>query len=66
MSITSTRATALDVCYSVYGENPVSGDAADDYYETNARECHNKPQSCQAYLQLRFSVRYLLFGGRVV
>ncbi|KDR84101.1 hypothetical protein GALMADRAFT_205854 [Galerina marginata CBS 339.88] len=36
MSITSTRATALDVCYSVYGECPVSSDVVDNYYETNA------------------------------
>ncbi|KAF8961099.1 hypothetical protein BDZ97DRAFT_1905640 [Flammula alnicola] len=36
LSVMSTRATALDVCYSVYGECPLSLDAVDDFYETNA------------------------------
>ncbi|PPQ67571.1 hypothetical protein CVT25_012065 [Psilocybe cyanescens] len=40
MSTMSTRATALDVCYSVYGESPVSADAVDNFYETNARDIH--------------------------
>jgi len=38
ISILSTRATALDVCYSVYGEGPMSTDAVDKYYETSACE----------------------------
>ncbi|KAF8914318.1 hypothetical protein CPB84DRAFT_1669087 [Gymnopilus junonius] len=47
----STRDTALDVCYSVYGENPVSGDVVDDYYETNARAYYDDLYSCQANLK---------------
>lgn len=35
----STRATALDVCYSVYGETGMSADAVDRFYEANASEC---------------------------
>jgi len=34
----TTRATALDVCYSVYGESLVSVDTIDNYYEANASE----------------------------
>ena len=34
----STRATALDVCYSVYGETGMSADAVDRFYEANASE----------------------------
>lgn len=36
MSMVSTRATALDVCYSVYGETGMSADAVDRFYEANA------------------------------
>lgn len=32
----SMRATALEVCYSVYGENATSLDAVDRFYESNA------------------------------
>ncbi|KAF8638540.1 hypothetical protein AX17_002083 [Amanita inopinata Kibby_2008] len=32
----SMRATALEVCYSVYGENATSLDAVDRFYEANA------------------------------
>ena len=38
MSMVSTRATALDVCYSVYGETGMSTDAVDRFYEANASE----------------------------
>ena len=38
LSVMTTRATALDVCYSVYGESHVSVDSIDNYYETNASE----------------------------
>lgn len=32
----TTRATVLDVCYSVYGESAVSTDAVNNFYETSA------------------------------
>jgi len=35
-SMVSTRTTALDVCFSVYGESSVSSEALDHYYEPNA------------------------------
>ena len=36
LSVVTTRATVLDVCYSVYGESTLSTDAVDSFYETNA------------------------------
>lgn len=36
LSMVATRATVLDVCYSVYGESTVSTDAVDNFYETSA------------------------------
>ncbi|KAF4619385.1 hypothetical protein D9613_004928 [Agrocybe pediades] len=39
-STLSARATALDVCYSVYGEGPMSAEAVDHYYEANACDIH--------------------------
>jgi hypothetical protein len=36
LSVITTRATVLDVCYSVYGESTLSTDAVDSFYETNA------------------------------
>ena len=38
LPVMTTRTTALDVCYSVYGESLVSVDTIDNYYETNASE----------------------------
>ncbi|KAF9006736.1 hypothetical protein BDQ17DRAFT_1239048 [Cyathus striatus] len=35
-SIPPSRATALDVCYSVYGETPSTEDVVDQFYEANA------------------------------
>ncbi|KAF9057824.1 hypothetical protein BJ165DRAFT_1327683, partial [Panaeolus papilionaceus] len=34
--VMSNRSTALDVCYSVYGENSVAGEFIDSYYDANA------------------------------
>ncbi|TFK43881.1 hypothetical protein BDQ12DRAFT_596847 [Crucibulum laeve] len=39
VSLMSTRATALDVCHSVYGEDATSADALDRFYEANASTC---------------------------
>lgn len=36
LPVISMRATALEVCYSVYGENATSIDAVDRFYESNA------------------------------
>ena len=36
LSMVTTRATVLDVCYSVYGESTLSTDDVDNFYETNA------------------------------
>jgi hypothetical protein len=37
LSVTSTnRATALDVCYTVYGDSTPSTSSLDDLYEDNA------------------------------
>jgi hypothetical protein len=36
LSMVTTRATVLDVCYSVYGESTLSTDAVDNFYETSA------------------------------
>ncbi|KAF8165704.1 hypothetical protein B0H34DRAFT_690171 [Crassisporium funariophilum] len=41
LSMVSTRATALDVCYSVYGDSPLSPDTVDKFYETNASDYEN-------------------------
>lgn len=38
MSMLSLRATALDVCHSVYGDNGASPDAVDRFYEASASE----------------------------
>lgn len=42
LSIISIRATALDVCYSVYGETPMSMDAIDRFYETSASKLYKQ------------------------
>ena len=36
LSVVTTRATVLDVCYSVYGESTLSTDTLDSFYEANA------------------------------
>ncbi|KAF8897898.1 hypothetical protein BD779DRAFT_1432771 [Infundibulicybe gibba] len=36
LSVVSCRATALEVCYAVYGESSASIDAVDRFYEANA------------------------------
>jgi len=36
VSAATTRSTALDVCYSVYGETAIQADAVEKFYEANA------------------------------
>jgi hypothetical protein len=36
LSMVTTQATVLDVCYSVYGESTLSTDDVDSFYETSA------------------------------
>jgi hypothetical protein len=36
LSIITLQASAIDVCYSVYGDNPTSSDAIERFYEANA------------------------------
>ncbi|KAF5322009.1 hypothetical protein D9619_000695 [Psilocybe cf. subviscida] len=35
-SVATTRHSALDICYSVYGEGPITPEVLDTYYEANA------------------------------
>jgi len=41
MSMVSLHATALEVCHSVYGDDPVSLDTIDRFYEASASECRS-------------------------
>jgi len=36
VSAATTRSTALDVCYSVYGETAIQADDVEKFYEANA------------------------------
>lgn len=38
LSVVSMHATALEVCYSVYGETPTTSDAIERFYEADASE----------------------------
>ena len=49
LSMVTTRATVLDVCYSVYGENTMSTDALDDFYETSASKSLIPPRKNCSY-----------------
>jgi hypothetical protein len=51
-SVVTTRHSALDICYSVYGEGPITPEVLDNYYEANASE------SCQSRL---FVSNHLIF-----
>lgn len=49
MSVISIRPTALDICYSVYGEAATSVDSVDRFYEANASTYfHDDPLVYQA------------------
>ncbi|KAF8806246.1 hypothetical protein BYT27DRAFT_7102590 [Phlegmacium glaucopus] len=59
LSMVTTRATILDVCYSVYGEGTVSTDAMDNFYETSASKSsanlerignHSSPHSSNPFI----------------
>ena len=56
LSIVTTRATALDVCYSVYGESTLSTDAVDNFYETSASKSSGNLEIIGNYNSLRSSV----------
>lgn len=56
LSMVTTRATVLDVCYSVYGENTVSTDAVDNFYETSASKSSVSLEIIGNYNSLHSSV----------
>lgn len=39
LSIVTTRATALDACRSIYGDNTIPALSVDALYEANASKC---------------------------
>ena len=58
LSIVSMYSTALEVCYSVYGEPPVSFDAIQRFYEADASKCLEIV--CSSCLTV-FSVRWVVY-----
>ncbi|PFH47811.1 hypothetical protein AMATHDRAFT_197516 [Amanita thiersii Skay4041] len=57
LPVVSMRATALEVCYSVYGENATSMEAVDRFYEPNAGE-HYHTTSRHGDFHLILPTRY--------